>query len=215
MNSLVIWETQQPFHKVIFFQKGGVIMSENENYSKEQPKEQSNEVALSELTENACEYAKLAYEQEEKREDSLINQATQMTTYFSFVSVLILMIIPIIIGIENIIPLKYTAICSVVSLAFLFLSMILAVSVQWRYKYQALPSPTLILNHIINNKNYFKTKEQRDKCFVETLNDTWDSKRIINDKRANLLRISMTLFFIAIGFIACATLFAIIVYIII
>ena len=54
-------------------------------------------INLAEITENAFEYAKLAYEQEEKREDSLINQATQMTTYFSFVSVLILMIIPIIV----------------------------------------------------------------------------------------------------------------------
>ena len=56
-------------------------------------KTEESTICLSELTSNALEYAKLAYEQEERREDSLINQATQMTTYFSFVSVFILMII--------------------------------------------------------------------------------------------------------------------------
>lgn len=186
-------------------------MSEEANKTNEP----AAEVSMSELTENAYEYAKLSYEQEEKREESLINQATQMTTYFSFVSVLILVIIPIIMSFKIIIPLKYTAICSVVTLAVLFLSMVLAVSVQWRYKYQALPAPMQIFAHIVNNKEYFKTVEQRNKCFVEALNSTWDSKRKINDKRAKLLRVSMTLFFVSIGFFACASLFAIITYILI
>ena len=177
-------------------------------------KKNTMENNLAELTENAYEYARLAYEQEEKREDSLINQATQMTTYFSFVSVLILMIVPIIIVDGTIIPVKYTAIISVITLVLLFTSMILAVIVQWRYKYQSLSSPLTMFNHIINNKEYFKTPEQRNKSFVQSLETTWASKRKINDKRATLLKASMTIFLISIFFLLVATIFAIIVYIV-
>ena len=114
----------------------------------------------------------------------------------------------------TIIPVKYTAIISVITLVLLFTSMILAVIVQWRYKYQSLSSPLTMFNHIINNKEYFKTPEQRNKSFVQSLETTWASKRKINDKRATLLKASMTIFLISIFFLLVATIFAIIVYIV-
>lgn len=115
----------------------------------------SNDIDLAAITDNAFEYAKLAYEQEEKREDSLVNQATQMTTYFSFVSVLVLMIIPLIVFKGSTISHKYIAIVSVISLTLLFASMILAVIAQWRFKYQSLSSPLTTFNHIIENPSFF------------------------------------------------------------
>lgn len=169
---------------------------------------------LAAITHNAYEYAKLAYEQEEKREDSLINQATQMTTYFSFVSVLILMIIPIIIFEGTLIPPKYTATVSVITLALLFASMILAVIAQWRFKYQSLSAPLKMFEHIIDNKDYFKTQEQRNKSFVQSLNTTWTSKNKNNDKRAKLIRASMIIFLIGVGFFIAGTFFAVISFLI-
>lgn len=171
-------------------------------------------INLAEITENAFEYAKLAYEQEEKREDSLINQATQMTTYFSFVSVLILMIIPIIVFEGTLIPPKYTATVSVITLVLLFASMILAVMAQWRFKYQSLSAPLEMFEHIINNTDYFKTQEQRNKSFVQSLNITWTSKNKNNDKRAKLIRASMIVFLIGVGFFIAGTFFAVISYLI-
>ena len=126
-------------------------------------KTEESTICLSELTSNALEYAKLAYEQEERREDSLINQATQMTTYFSFVSVFILMIIPFALEDEVAIPKMYVAIISIVIIALLIVSMFLAVLVQWRYKYKSLPSPIANFNHIIENAEFFKTKENEIK----------------------------------------------------
>lgn len=178
-------------------------------------KAESPSICLSELTSNALEYAKLAYEQEERREDSLINQATQMTTYFSFVSVFILMIIPFALEDEVAIPKMYVAIISIVIITLLIVSMFLAVLVQWRYKYKALPAPIDNFNHIIENAEFFKTKEQRDKSFVQALEATWKSKRIINDRRAILLRVSMAFFFSAITFLLLATFFGILTFIII
>lgn len=177
-------------------------------------KEKTSDTKLAEITENAYEYAKLAYEQEEKREESLVQQATQMTTYFSFVSVLVLMVIPLIIGEKSIIPITYTVLISIISLLLLFASMVLAVIVQWRFNYQALPSPTTIFTHIINNKEYFQTAEQRNKSFVQTLENTWKSKHKINDKRASLIRASMTIFLIAIAFLIASVIFAIFAFVI-
>lgn len=178
-------------------------------------KTEESTICLSELTSNALEYAKLAYEQEERREDSLINQATQMTTYFSFVSVFILMIIPFALEDEIAIPKIYVAIISIVIITLLIVSMFLAVLVQWRYKYQALPAPIDTFDHIIENAEYFKTQEQRDKSFIESLQATWKSKRIINDRRAILLRLSMIFFFSAIALLLLATFFGIYTFIIV
>ena len=173
-----------------------------------------NEIDLAAITENAFEYAKLAYEQEEKREESLINQATQMTTYFSFVSVLILMVIPIIVYKGTIIPPKYTATVSVITLLLLFISMFLAVIGQWRFKYQSLASPLDMFEHIMSNTDYFKTQEQRNKSFVQSLNTTWTSKRKNNDKRARLIKASMIVFIVGVSFYIAGTVFAVIAYLV-
>ena len=93
--------------------------------------------------------------------------------------------------------------------------MFLAVLVQWRYKYQALPAPIDTFDHIIENAEYFKTQEQRDKSFIESLQATWKSKRIINDRRAILLRLSMIFFFSAIALLLLATFFGIYTFIIV
>lgn len=177
-------------------------------------KEKNSDDKLAEITENAYEYAKLSYEQEEKREESLVQQATQMTTYFSFVSVLVLMAIPLLVGENSTIPRTYTVSISIISLLMLFASMVLAVIVQWRFNYQALPSPTTIFSHIISNKEYFQTAEQRNKSFIQTLESTWKSKHTINDKRARLIRASMTIFLIAIAFLIAAVVFAILAFVI-
>lgn len=170
---------------------------------------------LAEITDNAFEYAKLTCEQEEKRENSLINQATQMTTYFSFVSVLVLMIIPIIITKEEYIPNNYIIIISIITLLALFVSMVFAVIAQWRFKYKALSSPMTMFDHIIENRDYFQTKEQRNKSFIQSLESFWSSKRKNNDVRASLIKISMSIFFGAIGFLIAATTFGIVAFIIV
>lgn len=174
----------------------------------------NDKINYAEITENAFEYAKLAYEQEEKREDSLINQATQMTTYFSFVSVLVLMVIPVIVFKGTMIPPKYTATVSVITLSLLFASMILAVLAQWRFKYQSLAAPLEMFEHIMNNTDFFKTQEQRNKSFVQSLNMTWTSKRKNNNKRAGLIKASMIVFLIGVGFYIAGTIFAVISFLI-
>ena len=53
------------------------------------------------------------------------------------------------------------------------------------------------MDHILKNKDYFETLEQRDKSLTQTLNKVWESKNKLNNKRAKLISASMILYFIA------------------
>ena len=152
---------------------------------------------LAAITENVLELSKLSYEAEEKREQSLINQSSQMATAFSFSSAVILMLFPIITSTFLEVPLRCLTILSATILSLLILSLGIALLVQWRFRYQTLPSPQEILEHELKNAEHFNTPEQRNQAFAQTLDSKWKSKRKINDFRAFLIRISMGLFFAA------------------
>lgn len=69
--------------------------------------EKSVEYDLGAITENALALSKLSYEAEEQREQSLINQSSQMATAFSFISAVILMLFPIITDTYSEVSLRY------------------------------------------------------------------------------------------------------------
>ena len=76
---------------------------------------------LAAITENVLELSKLSYEAEEKREQSLINQSSQMATAFSFISAVILMLFPIITSTFSDVPLRGLTILSTTILSLLIL----------------------------------------------------------------------------------------------
>lgn len=161
-------------------------------------KEPEDEIDVKSIMRDMVDIAKLSYEQEEKREQSLLYQASQMLTALSFSSAAVLMVVPILIANLPDTIKTYILICMGLTMMFFVSSMVLALLVQWRYKYQALPSPMDIFIHISENVQFFNTEEQRYKNWVEMLNANWISKRKNNDKRVNLIRASMILFFCAI-----------------
>ena len=69
--------------------------------------EKSVEYDLGAITENALALSRLSYEAEEQREQSLINQSSQMATAFSFISAVILMLFPIITDTYSEVSLRY------------------------------------------------------------------------------------------------------------
>lgn len=154
---------------------------------------------------NIFEYAKFSLELEEKREQSLISQSNSMLTAFS-ISTGVLLIVYQIVAKAKSLPIVFINSVVVICMLLFIASMILSLLVSWRYKYKSLPAPLNMMNHILANKQYFVTQEQRDKSFTETLNDVWVSKNKLNDKRATLIKASMTIFFIAIGIAVIATL---------
>lgn len=157
-----------------------------------------------EIFRNVYEYAQLSFELESSREESLIKQSGQMLTVFSISSVFILTIYQITIKHKNL-PANLINVAAVISILFLIVSMLLAIFVSWRYKYKTLLSPLQNMEHILKNKEYFITSAQRDKSFTETINEIWESKKYINDKRAKLIKISMIFYFLSISVILITT----------
>ena len=153
---------------------------------------------INKIVNNARELSMLSFEFEEKREQSLISQSSQMLTAFSIISAVLLMLAPILIN-STLIPCQYILICLGITLSLLVVSMVIALFVQWRYKYKALPSPISIYSHMIENLEFFKTEAQRSKSWIETIDLTWQSKHRLNDRRRILITISMIVFFCAIA----------------
>jgi hypothetical protein len=159
----------------------------------------SCEYDLPAITENVLELSKHSYELEEKREQSLINQSSQMATVFSFISAVILMLFPVIVDIFPNVPIRKLTILGSIILGLLILSLFLALLVQWRFQYQSLPAPKVILEHELSEENIdmFNTPQQRNKAYVETLEKAWQSKRSLNNRRVCFIKISMLMCFAA------------------
>lgn len=169
---------------------------------------------LSVITKNAKELSMLSLEMEEKREQSLITQSSQMLTAFSFLSAAMLMLAPLLIdNLKGIVPPLYILACAGISFALMLASMVLALFVQWRYKYQALPGPMGLYEHLMSNAEYFKTPEQRNKSWIETIGPAWESKRRINDRRVVLITVSMIIFLCAVGSMALSVWYGYLFYI--
>lgn len=166
------------------------------------------------ITENVLELSKHSYELEEKREQSLISQSSQMATVFSFISAVILMLFPVIVDVFPTVPLGPLTILVSIILGLLILSLFLALLVQWRFPYQALPSPKTILDHELSNKNIdmFNTPEQRNKAYVETLDNSWQSKCALNNRRVRFIKASMIMCFSALALLLTSIFIAEILY---
>lgn len=147
---------------------------------------------------NIYEYAKLSLELEEKREQSLISQSNRMLTAFS-ISTGVLLIIHERVRNSGSVSVPLLNSITIICMLLFVVSMVLALLVSWRFKYKSLPSPCDMMNHILANKEFFSSQEQRDKSFTETIDSVWNSKKKINDKRAKLIMASMSIYFTSVG----------------
>jgi hypothetical protein len=182
----------------------------NEENIEKNSNEKNND-NLDDITDVVLSYATIAYQQELDREKSLIHQSGQMVAYFSFVSIFLATLLPVILTVDKI-PAVFISLIATIIFLLQFASMVIAVIVQWRFKYSVLSSPMDTFNHILKNKNSFKEKRQQNKSFVETLDAQYKVRKKINDKRAKLITASMILFFISIGIVVVSTIFMIMLY---
>lgn len=148
------------------------------------------------------EYAKFRYENELRREDSIIQQASQMQTAFSFVTAAMFMVAPIVIEYSRKLSLTFFLIVfSSITIALLF-SLLFATLAQNREISKNFADVSSFIKYVENNENDFETKNQRLKYIIDTYGDIQKDKAIINDKRVKLIRISMWMFYVALGLCA-------------
>ena len=96
------------------------------------------------------ELSQLKYEAEEKREQNLIQQSSQMQTVFSFMTAAIFMAVPICVEFRGILSLEFFLISISITVMFLIASLVLASIAQWRWKTKTIPDVTKIKEEIIN-----------------------------------------------------------------
>ena len=154
------------------------------------------------LMSDIVDLAKVSFEQEERREQSILSQSGKLLTALSISSAAILMIVPIFIQNLALQMKNYILICLIIVLFLVLTSMFFSLLVQWRFKYNSLPSPEEIFTHIANNEEYFETSEQRCRFWIDALENNWRSKLKNNNKKVIFLKIAMILFFVSLGSIA-------------
>lgn len=146
-----------------------------------------------------ADFARLIYENEERREDSLIQQASNMQTAFSFVIASVFMVAAIAVDNRGVLSLEYLLLafsCITVTLIF---SLFSATMAQNRTKRDDFPKVNTIKQKITDEYENFQTPAQRSKYLVDTYEKMHISYAATNDKRRRWVVISMWSFYVSLA----------------
>ena len=147
-------------------------------------------------------FAKIIYENEERRESSLIQQASQMQTAFSFVIAALFMVAAILVEYHEPLSFEFLLLCFSTITAALLISLIAATIAQSRYKRDDFPQVTVMKTKIILEFENFKTSAQRSKYLLDTYEKMHESYEKTNEKRRHWVIVSMRSFYVALGLCA-------------
>ncbi len=184
------------------------IVSQNEKCDAEEQQQ-----IISQL-EYIKELSILKYEEEQRRTKSLIQQSSQMQASFSFVIVAVFMAVAILLEYRGGLSLKLFFVPVVLIIVLLFISLIFASLVQYRYTRKVLLDIKDINNRIIDSENWkkFTCREYQLRDWIDTIADVQDSESTLNNRRVKQIRQSMRFLW---GAIASVIIFIIVLIIII
>lgn len=146
---------------------------------------------------NVRELGLFSFELEEKREQSILNQAGQMLTAFSLFSAAILMSYPLVADYTNV-PDGQAFCLSFVVLIPLIVSLVLAILAQWRFKYETMKDADILESEIRRNQKDYKGQADYDSQWLSQLTAVQRSKTANNDKRVKLIKASMICFLVSV-----------------
>lgn len=157
------------------------------------------------------ELSQLKYEAEEKREQSLIQQASQMQTVFSFITAAVFMAVPVCMQYRGELSLKFFFLSTSFITTFILLSLIFASIAQWRWKTKSFPDIDVIKKSVIENPEWEKTlcEYNRIDQWIDLVAIVQKEKAKLNDRRVVLIMISMICFFCSVATIAISFIVAV------
>ncbi|MBX4268896.1 hypothetical protein [Clostridium estertheticum] len=150
------------------------------------------------LLKHIKEIAKLKYESELKREDSLIKQSSQMQTVFSFVTGSIFMAVTVIISNRGKLSLKFFLVAISCIMIFLIVSLVTASLAQQRKIQNTFPDVYVLEKFVSDNWEDTMKESQRLKQWIDLVAKVQIEKSNLNNKRVNYIRFSMGSFYGAI-----------------
>ncbi len=146
------------------------------------------------------ELAQLKYDTENKREQSLIQQASQMQTVFSFITAAVFMAVPVCIEHRGELSLKFFLLAVSSITAFILASLVLAALAQWRWKTKSFPDIDIIKQSVLDNPEWEKCLKEYNRInqWVDLVAIVQKEKAKLNDRRVKLIMASMICFFCSI-----------------
>ena len=137
------------------------------------------------------ELATLKYDAEEKREQNLIQQSSQMQTAFSFMTAAVFAATAICIEYRGKLTLNF----------LLIVSLLLASLAQWRWKTEAFPDILDMKDTVVNDPEWEKLtiKYHQINQWIDLVGKVQKKKAKINNRRVKLIMASMIFFYLSIG----------------
>lgn len=156
------------------------------------------------IMQNIKELGMFSYDLEEKREKSLMEQSSRMLGILScFMAITSFSAI-------------FTVNKDILSKTLFFLmlslligSLILIIFSSWRYKYKTMQDIEGIYENILKDHKSYETSAGFDFQWKYQIQMVHDSKKKINDKRANFICISMVLFLISVFILVISLVWAV------
>lgn len=159
--------------------------------------EHDENTAASELCAFVKEYALLKLEDETKRYESLLHQASNMQTAFAFSTAALFMVAQIAIENRGNMTLKYLLVVFSSITALLMFSLLFAALAQSRGKLKSLADVNTIIQLVENDYKLYLSEAQRAKAIAMQIGEVQLSASEKNNEMASQIRISMGFFYAA------------------
>lgn len=158
-----------------------------------------NDQDQAKLSRHIRQVSQLIFDNEIRREDSLIQQSSHMQTAFSFTSAALFMVAAIVV--EHRYPLSYSFLILVFSTitALLLTSLILATLAQKREERKDFVSIKETKDYIISEYTSVLTDAAKDLQYVDLIEKVYADLKRTNDNKVVLIQWSMRFFYSSIG----------------
>lgn len=175
-------------------------------------KNESQQNSVEEILEYLERLSENKLDSERRREESIIQQASNMQTAFAFSTAALFMIATIIYDYRGDFSFCYFFVVFASITALLLLSLVFATKAQNRMETTVFPEIKQLYDHIEKNYELFVSKEQRSKYFIECCAEAQESLTANNGKRVKCLRYSMRIFYSSITVSVAWTIITVIIW---
>ena len=157
------------------------------------------EYEIRKTTEYEVTVIKLKYENELRREDSLIQQAGRMQSAFSFSTAALFMGLPVMFEYRGKLSFWFIFAAASSITIILLMSLFASMMAQNRVLIKVLPNGKEFINYLKNNEDSFDSEEKRNHYLANTLADIQASITTSNEKRVFWVKTSMIIFYSALA----------------
>ncbi len=163
--------------------------------------EEENDKMVKDCYRYMLDFSKIIFENEIKREESIINQAGRMQSAFSFITLSVLAAVPVIIKYRGLLSLNFLFFAFSSIVISIIISLIFATVAQDRKKRSDFPTISMIRQLIEEEYENFDSFAKRDKYLVKTYEKIHNDYVKVNEKRIMYIKLSTYSFYVAVALI--------------